>query len=111
MKQRDKVFISYSHKDKRWLNRLQTHLKPLVRDGVLDIWVDTMIDPGGKWRDEIRAAIDSARVALLIVSAEFLASDFIATDELPPLLEAAEKDGVRILPLIAGHSLFEHTPK
>ncbi len=107
---RTKVFISYSHKDEKWLERLQVHLKPLERAGLVDRWDDTRIGAGDAWHDEIRQALDATRVAVLLISADFLASDFIATDELPPLLDAAEKDDVRILPVIVKPSLFAETP-
>jgi hypothetical protein len=106
---RNQVFISYSHKDKKWLKRLQVHLKPLERDGLIARWDDTMIDAGGDWRKEIRKAIASTKVAVLLITADFLASDFIANDELPPLLKAAESDGAVILPLIVSASRFEFT--
>ncbi len=82
---RTNVFISYSHKDKKWLERLQAHLKPLERAGLVDRWDDTRIEAGDEWRKEIRQALDAARVVVLLVSADFMASDFIAKDELPPL--------------------------
>jgi len=56
---RNQVFISYSHKDKRWLERLQTHLKPLEREGSIERWDDTMINAGENWREEIRKEIAS----------------------------------------------------
>lgn len=107
--ERTKVFISYSHQDAEWLNRLRVHLRPLERYCGIDIWDDTKIVPGSKWKEEIKNAIDAAKVAVLLVSADFLASDFIATDELLPLLEAAEKDGAIILPVILSPSRFLKT--
>jgi hypothetical protein len=100
------VFISYSQADAEWLQRLQTHLRPLKRGGA-SIWDATQIRPGAQWRKEIREALAETRVAILLISADFLASDFIAANELPPLLEAAEKDGATILPVIVSPSRFE----
>ena len=107
---RTKVFIGYSHCDSDWLKRLGVHLKPLERDSALDIWDDTQIQPGAKWLEEIERAIQLAKVGLLIVSADFLASDFIAKKELPSLLEAAEKDGAVIMSLVVSPSRFTSTP-
>jgi hypothetical protein len=107
---RTRVFISYSHNDLHWLERLQVHLKPLERAGVVDVWDDTKLRGGDRWRAEIQQAIESAKVAVLLVSADFLASEFIADNELPPLLAAAQADGAVILPLIVSPSRFEQTP-
>jgi hypothetical protein len=104
------VFVSYSHRDKKWLQRLQVHLKPLVRAGDIDLWDDTRIRPGADWKAQIDRALASARVAVLLVSADFLASDFIQDQELAVLLEAAERRGTRILPVILSHSLFTDSP-
>jgi hypothetical protein len=106
---RNQIFISYSHKDSRWLQRLQIHLKPLERLGNISRWDDTSIEAGKKWRDEIKKAINVARVAVLLVSADFLASDFIANNELPPLLSAAENEGAVILSVIVSPCRFSHT--
>ena len=107
---RTKVFISYSHADKDWLDRLKRHLKPLVREGNLDCWDDTHIRPGDDWQQEIQNALDTAQVAVLLISADFFASDFIDETELPPLLDAAQAEGVLILPVIISASRFARIP-
>ncbi|APW61697.1 TIR domain-containing protein [Paludisphaera borealis] len=107
MPTRTKVFISYSSKDRAWLERLQVHLKPLERDGLIDRWDDTRIQTGDAWREEIQRAVAAAKVVILLVSADFLASDFIEREELPPLLAAAAERGARILPVIVGSCMLE----
>ncbi len=106
----NRVFISYSHADRKWLDRLLDHLAPLVREGAILVWADTSIRVGADWKREIRSALDSAWVAVLLVSHHFLASDFIMDEEIPRLLAAAESKGTTIMPVIVGPSLFSETP-
>lgn len=105
--ERTKVFICYSHRDKKHLDRLLVHLAPLQRTGALDVWADTRILAGQEWRKEICQALASARVAIALVSANFRASNFIAQNELPPLLAAAKSDGVLIIPVVVGACDFD----
>ncbi|MBF9128330.1 HEAT repeat domain-containing protein [Plantactinospora sp. S1510] len=108
---RSQVFISYSHRDADWLARLDQHLKPLVRRGLVDVWADTRISAGEMWRDELDAAMGRARAAILLVTADFFASAFVDEVELPTMLRAAREDGCRILPLIVKPSLFTSLPE
>jgi hypothetical protein len=108
---RDNVFISYSHKDADHLDRLLVHLEPLQRKGLIKRWSDQQISPGAAWREEIASAIDKAAVAILLVSPDFLASEFISTDELPPLLRAAKERGAVILPVILRPCRFTRDPE
>jgi hypothetical protein len=100
------IFISYSHRDAEYLSRLMIHLKPLARQGRIDAWADTRIQAGDKWQDEIKAALEKSAVGVLLISADFLASDFIVNNELEPLLDAASTKGTLILSLILKPSRF-----
>src|SRR5690606_23789512 len=89
--------ISYSHTDEKWLKELRLTLSPHIRYNKITIWDDTQIRPGEPWKEQIEKAPSSAKVAVLLVSRQFLASPFINENELPPLLENARKNGLLIL--------------
>jgi hypothetical protein len=104
---RQGVFISYAHDDdQKWLDSLMTHLAPLEQRGV-DIWTDREIKPGAKWHEEIQNSLARAKVAVLMVSSEFLSSSYIASHELPEMLNAAESEGLTIFPIPLKHSSYE----
>lgn len=105
------IFICYSHADSKYLERLKVHIKPLEKKGLVDLWDDNKIKAGDKWKKEISYALNSASIAILIMSADFLASDFIIDNELPPLLEKASLNGTQILPIILKKCRFEREKK
>ena len=105
----NQVFISYSHQDKRWRDELETHLKPYLRDGSIVSWSDQQIAPGSAWLGEIQSALMNSKAAVLLVSPDFLASDFIHEHELGPLLKEAEQGGVRILWVPVRASAYKQT--
>lgn len=99
-KKKKSIFVSYSHSDTEYLERLKIHLKPFEKSGQIDLWADTNIKAGEKWKEKINEALENSVIAILLISADFLASDFIIDNELPPLLKAAEEKGKIILSLI-----------
>ena len=94
------VFISYSHKDEVWKERLSTQLRVLQMQGELDVWDDRRIEAGEDWHPEIETAMAQASVAILMVSADFLTSNFILGEEVPRLLERRHNEGLRVFPVI-----------
>jgi hypothetical protein len=95
--ERRQLFISYSHLDGAWVERLRRHLRILEQRYGLERWDDSRIQAGALWRVEIEKALASAQVALLMVRADFLDSDFVTRSELPSLFTAAKQEGLRIL--------------
>jgi hypothetical protein len=104
------VFISYSHKDAVWLDKLKQFLGPLEEKGLIRVWDDTEIRPGAEWLAEIRKAIASARIAVFLVTQDFLNSPFIKNQELPALIEAATNQGCLIFWIAVKSSTFEDSP-
>lgn len=103
------VFISFSHEDKPWLDKLQTALKPLARGEKITVWDDTQILPGAVREEEIAAAIGRARIAILLVSPHFLASDRIYKEQLPQILEGYRKGDLIVYWLAISASVYEMT--
>ena len=104
---RDSIFISYSHKDRKYLDELHLHLAHYVREVSTVYWDDTKILPGGRWNDELKNALKTARIAIFLVSVNFFASDFIIKREMIPLLQAAQKGEVKIISVIVGACAFK----
>jgi internalin A len=107
---RTNVFVSYSRDDGKFLDEFHSHLAFHIRTGLITSWDDTKIAPGSEWRKELTNALNATKVAVLLVSANFLASDFIAENELPPLLKAAEQKEVTIFSVVLGSCVFNDTP-
>jgi hypothetical protein len=96
-----KIFVSYSHADTKHMDRLLVHLAPLKSAAELEIWTDKQIAGGDAWAPAIDKAISDATVAIFLVTADFLNSDFITRQEVPSLLERRQKEGLRLYPILA----------
>jgi hypothetical protein len=95
-----KVFISYSHNDRKWEQRVVKHLGVLEQEKKLSVWDDRKISGGDDWLPEIEKAIQECEVALLLISADFLNSGFILGQEVPRLLKRRASEGLRVIPII-----------
>jgi hypothetical protein len=104
-----RIFISYSHKDKRWLDQLRVVLAPLTQTRSLSFFDDTRITPGEQWQARIEQELASASVAIVLISPDYLASDFMSQYEFPALLTAAENRGLKVFWIAVRPSVFEAT--
>ena len=101
MEKKHSVFISYSHEDKKWLKKVQISLNTLKKYYKnVETWSDEKIMASDVWKDEISNALENVTIAILLVSPDFIASDFIANEELQPILNKANIEGTKILALI-----------
>ena len=98
---RPSVFISYAHADEAWKDELLKHLRAAFgMDAPVELWDDRRIGAGDAWLAEIESALDRASVAVLLITADFLASKFIQGTEVPRLLDRRSSEGVRLMPLL-----------
>ncbi len=95
------VFISYSHKDEKEKKALLSHLGMLKSAGLFEVWFDDQIGAGDNWVHEIQQVIKRANLAILLISANYLNTDFILTQQVPTLIKRYEQDGLMIMPIIA----------
>jgi len=106
---RRKLFISYAHADQVWKERFLTMLAPAT-GGNLEIWSDDRIAVGSDWLEEIERQLNSASIALLLVSEHFLASEFVTRVEVNQLLARHRSDGMRLYWVPVRPALFEQSP-
>jgi len=95
------VFVSYSHKDEKEKDKLLSHLGVLRGAGLIDIWSDDQIIGGNDWETDINEAISKSQLAILLISDNFLNSNFILGKEVPSLLQRRKSEGVTVFPVIA----------
>ena len=94
------LFYSYSHKDEALRDKLNTHLKLLERHGLISSWHDRAIGAGREWEKVISEQLEAAEIILLLISADFLASDYIYDVELKRTMERHENGEARVIPVI-----------
>ena len=94
------VFFSYSHKDERYREELIKALGILKRQGVVREWHDRMIAAGTEWKGQIDDHLNTAGVILLLISADFVASDYCYDVEMARALERHDKGEARVIPVI-----------
>jgi internalin A len=104
------VFFSYSHKDEGLRDELETHLKLLQRQSVVSTWHDRKILPSTEWDREIDGHLESANIILLLVSADFVASNYCWEKEVKRAMERHAKGEAIVIPIILRMCDWERAP-
>src|SRR6266700_6316912 len=94
------IFISYAHADEPLLRQLETHLSLLKRQGLISLWHDRQIVAGTDWAQTIDTHLEQAAVILLLISADFLASDYCYGIEMARALEREQAGQVQVIPIV-----------
>lgn len=94
-----KVFLSYSHKDSEWAERLMAHLNTAESQGLVQYWSDKLLCPGDEWQKKVKEEIEKSKVFVILLSPEYLASQFSSDVEFPLIKEASD-DGALIIPVL-----------
>jgi len=93
-------FLSYTHADTALKEQLVRHLAPLRREGLIDLWHDGLLRPGEHLDPAVQAALAASDVVILLVSADFIASEYCYEQEMLRAF-ARQRDGtVRVIPII-----------
>lgn len=95
-----RVFISYARRDSEHLESLRTHLANLTRQGWIETWSDRNLYAGDTWEKELLQKLRSAEIVLLLVSADFHASNYIHDEELPEIIKRHQQDAIRVVPIV-----------
>src|SRR5881275_2287700 len=104
------IFCSYAHEDESWLRKLETHLSLLKRQGLISLWHDRLIVPGTDWAHTIDMHLETASVILLLVSADFFASDYCVGIEMKRALERQEEGSVVVIPILVSEVNWREAP-
>jgi len=104
------VFMSYSHKDRTLRDELAAHLSNLRRQGLIRDWYDGNIAPGTEIKDEIETHLNKSKLILLLISADFMASDFCYSLEMQQAIARHQAKQARVIPIIMRPTDWEGAP-
>jgi hypothetical protein len=104
------VFCCYARKDQTLLKELKIHLSPLQRRGLITIWSDIDIDAGAVWEEEIKKHLNTAQIILLLISPDFMASEYCYSTEMQQALERHEQKEAHVIPIILRPTIWKGAP-
>src|SRR5256885_7816528 len=104
------VFFSYAHQDKRFRDRLEDHLSILKYRGLIATWHDREIRAGEEWGQQIDIYLDKAHIILLLISSDFMASEYCYSIEMKRALELHEQRKADVIPILVRPVLYTDAP-
>ena len=104
------IFLSYAHADEDLKKELDKHLMPLKRSGKIATWNDRDLIAGQEWNEEIIAELNKAEIILLLISKDFIASQYIWEKELEIAMKRHEKGTAKVVPIIMKNCLWQEMP-
>ncbi len=104
------VFCSYAHEDESYLERLHVHLSMLSRERRISAWHDRQIVPGTDWTKALDQHLNTASVVLLLVSPDFIASDYCYEIEMQRALQRHDASEARVIPILVRPCEWKKTP-
>lgn len=104
------IFCSYSHKDEPLRGELGAHLSALKRGGKIEHWHDRLIRPGENWKNKIDEHLERAHIILLLISADFIESNYCHEIEMERAMERHRARKARVIPIILRRCDWEHSP-
>src|SRR5947209_2666795 len=105
-----KIFLCYAREDEPLLNKLKSHLRPLQREGLIEVWYDRDISAGTDWETEIKQHLNTAQIVLLLVSPDFMDSDYCYGKEMQWALERHVKGEAKVIPIILEYVYWQVEP-
>jgi TIR domain-containing protein len=105
-----KIFFCYAREDEPLLNKLKAHLSSLHRLGLIDIWHDRNISAGTEWEREIDKHLNTAQIILLLISPDFMNSDYCYGIEMKRAMERHQRNEARVIPIILRSTFWQNAP-
>ena len=105
-----KIFFCYTHEDEALLNKLKVYLRPLHRQGLIDVWYDRNISAGTEWEQEIDKHLNEANIILLLISSNFMDSDYCYSIEMQRALCIHNAKKARVIPIILRPADWHEAP-
>src|SRR5262249_18604541 len=101
------IFCCYAREDQQMLEHLKKHLKPLERQGQIKIWSDTNLDAGVEWEKELHLHLESADIILLLISPDFISSEYCYSTEMARAIECHDQGTAHVIPILLRYTHWQ----